>query len=294
MELITEATSPEILSPAVISTGHYERDFALSPDGKECMFTLVSPKNKFSALVQINKSNGQWGNPKIASFSGSFSDLEPFYAPDGRRLYFASKRPTENAPDKKDFDIWYVTKDSSQNWSGPVNVDEPVNSSGHEYYPAVTEDGNLYFTAQYPDTKGAEDIYMSRWSNGVFSTPVSLDSTVNSKHYEFNAYVSPDEKLIVFTSYGRQDDLGGGDLYFSRKNEHGQWSEAKHMGAEINSAFLDFCPFYNANTNMLYFSSERHEKITTPASMSYSDYLGYLSGAQNGNCDIYHVFTALD
>jgi hypothetical protein len=38
---------------------------------------------------------------------------------------------------------------------------------------------------------------------------------VNSKGYDFNAFIDPDENYIIFSSYKRPDDLGGGDLYYS-------------------------------------------------------------------------------
>lgn len=88
-------------------------------------------------------------------------------------------------------------------------------------------------------------------------TPVVLDSAINTKTFEFNAYVSPKEDLLIFSSYGRKDDMGGSDLYYSVKNAQGNWKEAKNMGPTINSDKLDFCPFIDWERNNFYFTSER-------------------------------------
>jgi hypothetical protein len=122
----------------------------------------------------------------------------------------------------KDFDIWYVEKKDSK-WDEPKNLGETVNSSTDEYYPSIALSGNLYFTAAYKNSVGKEDIYVSILENGKYATPVPLDTAVNSKTFEFNAFVSPDEQFIIFTSYGRKDGKGRGDLYMSTKDASGKW-----------------------------------------------------------------------
>ena len=70
-------------------------------------------------IVVSTLENGAWTTPEIASFSGRFNDIDPAISPDGRRLFFASNRPTDGgtAP-KKDFDLWVVEKTAS-GWSEP-------------------------------------------------------------------------------------------------------------------------------------------------------------------------------
>jgi len=81
---------------------------------------------------------------------------------------------------------------------------------------------------------------------------------INSAGFEFNAFVSPDEKFIIFTGYNRTEGLGSGDLYISYKNEKGEWEKARNMGPEVNSPLMDYCPFYDAKTKILYFTSKRN------------------------------------
>jgi hypothetical protein len=116
---------------------------------------------------------------------------------------------------------------------------------------------NLYFTAVRENGPGKEDIYLSRFVDGKYLEPVPLDTNVNSTTWEFNAYVNPEENLIIFSSYGRKDDMGGGDLYYSKKDQNGNWLPSVNMGSRINSDKLDYCPFMDIPRGNFYFTSDR-------------------------------------
>ncbi|NOS93805.1 MAG: hypothetical protein HOP30_17955, partial [Cyclobacteriaceae bacterium] len=210
-------SAPALVGISQVNTFLNERDFALAPDGREIYFTISTPKSTFQTIVFCQRlKNGEWSAPKVPSFAGTYSDLEPAFSADGNTLYFASNRPLEGK-EVKDFDLWRV-KRSSNGWEIPEHLGNTINTQADEFYPSITNSGNLYFTAQYKGGVGREDIYMAQFINGSFQKPVVLDTAVNSKMYEFNAFVAPDESYILFTSYGRKDDMGGGDLYLSVKD----------------------------------------------------------------------------
>ncbi|HEY1054386.1 MAG TPA: hypothetical protein VGE24_04600 [Emticicia sp.] len=104
-----------------ISTGFSERDFAISPDGNEIFYTLQSPQGVFQTIIYCKKgANGTWSKPEVAPFAGKYSDLEPAFSADGKKIYFASNRPTQgNEP--KDFDIWVVSRENGQ-WGKAQNL----------------------------------------------------------------------------------------------------------------------------------------------------------------------------
>jgi hypothetical protein len=186
----TAPATASLFNEVKVNTNLRERDFALSPDGTEIFYTLQSPQGNFQTILSLKKdSKGKWSQPEVAPFAGKYSDLEPAFSPDGKKLFFASNRPlTGNTI--KDFDIWCVEKNDSK-WGEPKNLGEPVNSSSDEYFPSITITGNLYFTAAYKNSVGKEDIYLSVFENGKYNTPVPLDTAVNSTTFEFNAFVSP-------------------------------------------------------------------------------------------------------
>ncbi len=135
---------------------------------------------------------------------------------------------------------------------------------------------------------GKEDIYVSRLVNAEYQSPSPLDTNINTATYEFNAFVSPDEDLLIFGSYGRPDDLGGGDLYISRRESGGSWGKAYHPGAPVNSDRLDYCPFIDFPRGNFYFTSEREEPF--PGRINTVEELEQQSIApQNGLGDLYRI-----
>lgn len=266
------------------------RDFSMSNYKNEIYFTIESYRKEFSFIAFIKKENEGWSKPEVASFSGKFKDLEPFLSPDGLKLFFASNRTQDSKSIKNDTDIWYVSRKTiNDEWSEPIRIEGAINTDLNEFYPCVTNAGDLFFTAEYKNTKGKEDIYVSRFIAGKYTTPVSLDETINSEKYEFNAYVSPNEDLIVFTSYGRKEDLGNGDLYISKKL-NGKWLPAQHMGSKINSKNIDYCPYIDTEKGILYFTSGRSEiPMCLDKKYTVDEFLAKISLMPNGLSRIYTI-----
>lgn len=278
----------ELFGAGFISTTVNERDFAISPDGTEIYFTIATPKSTFQTIVFCKKIKGEWSKPSIASFAGNYSDLEPAFSADGKTLYFASNRPL-SGDQIKDFDIWKVTR-QGDTWSEPVNLGEVINTKSDEFYPSVAKNGNLYFTASYKEGPGREDIYQSVFKDNGYQKPVPLDTAINTKLFEFNAFIDPNEQYILFTSYGRKDDTGGGDLYMSRKNQKGQWMSAVNLKG-INSKQLDYCPYVSLDGKSLFITSERHSLPTTfgHQKITYQDIINISTQVQNGTGNIYWI-----
>jgi Tol biopolymer transport system component len=281
-------TSPMLFMEGEVSTNISERDMAISPDGNEMFYTLLANQNAFSTiLVKRKLSNTKWSTSEVASFSGRYGDLEPAFSADGNKLFFSSNRPI-TGPSLKDYDIWYVEKVNGK-WSEPKNIGAPINTDKDEFYPSLGVSGNLYFTATYAKGIGKEDIYIAEFKNRSYTDPIALDTAVNSKLYEFNAFVSPDEKMIFFTSYGRKDDMGGGDLYVSMKTADGKWQPAKNIKV-LNTKKLDYCPYISPDKKSFFFSSARHTlKSSYDKAATYPELLKTYNSASNGSENIYWI-----
>lgn len=286
----SDPTQPTLFAPNTISTYHYERDLALSPDGKEMYYSLVGTQSA-SVIIVRKYHNGTWGAPQIASFSGGWYDIEPTFSPDGQKLFFCSNRSLDSSEKAKDFDIWYVERINNGNWSVPKNMGLPINTSANEYYPSITKDGTLFFTATLKDGKGGEDIVYSKQQNGVYQKPVSLPEAINSKGGEFNAFIDPEEMFIIFGAEKRSDDIGGGDMYISFKKE-GIWQPAQNLGKLINSTRLDYCPFISPDGKYFFFTSERIIKNEAKTSI-YRDFIQQIDAPGNGRGDIYWIETSV-
>lgn len=287
IDLNHRSDKAEIFAPGIISTDLYERDMAISTDGNEIVFTLSDYRQTKRCLVMIKKSGDKWGSKEVLSFSGVYNDIEPFFSADGKRLFFVSDRPIDKTLSGKDYNIW-VSERSKKGWDDPEPLPSMINSESDEFYPSLATNNDLYFTAERRSGFGSEDIFISRFTDGKYTEPVPLDTCINSHYDEFNAYVSPDEDLIIFSSYGRKDDLGRGDLYISRKNKDGKWEKAANMGPGINSDKLDYCPFIDIPRGNFYFTSERSGALDKRIE-NIRDVKDFAGGVLNGFGNIYRI-----
>jgi len=270
-----------------ISDGLNNRDFTISPAGDEIFYSIQQRDFGISTILRLYKKNGVWSAPEVAPFSGRYNDLEAAFSPDGNRIYFVSNRPSSQTDTTDDFDIWFVNK-TAGGWSEPVHAGFVINSPKNEWYPSVARNGNIYFTAELKDGKGREDIVMCEWKDGAYLPPVTLPEAVNSKDFEYNAFVDPDEQFILFCAEGRADNLGRADIYMSKKDAKGTWLPAKHLGGGVNTKFQDYCPYVTPDKKLFFFSSNRSLNQTPFAQkQDYRRISSMLKSAGNGLDDIY-------
>jgi Tol biopolymer transport system component len=266
------------------------RDLAMSDD--EVYFTIQSLQNEISAIAYFTVDKGKKSKVEVCNFSGQYIDLEPFLSPDGRRLYFVSKRPVPNdTTGRNDHNIWYVERESDSGiWSDPIYMPLPVNTIHNEFYPAVGNSGNLYFTSDRPSSLGEDDLFVAILNDSTFTSVENLGTAINSAGYEYNAYVSPDESVLIFGAYNREDGMGSGDLYISFKDANGVWSMAENAGDEINSPQMDYCPFYNFSDSTLYFTSKRTAiQNVSEEARDIQEILSEINRYDNGLSRIYKV-----
>ena len=273
--------------PELSKTFQNTRDFTLYKS--EAYFSAQSTLGDISVIIRIEKIKNQWSNPTIATFSGKHHDLEPFISPDGLRLFFASNRPASKTDKTKDYDIWYVTRDTIvSDWNKPINMGNNINSENNEFYPSLSRNKNLYFTANKKDSKGKDDIYFSQYKQGTYLASYSIDNTINTSGDEYNAFIAPDESYLIFGAYNRSDSIGSGDMYISFKNSNNTWTNAKNLGPEINSKRMDYCPFVDTDTNSLYFTSKR-SNLDQGKFNNINELANSLNIIENGMSRIYKI-----
>ena len=244
---------PELFAPNILSTEKSELNCVFSPDGNEVYFTV---EEKDAGIIMTMKlKDGRWSERAIASFSGKYSDVDPYITTDGKRLYFSSRRPLNNVGDPKDSDIWYVEKSVDDSWSQPVRLDEPISIGKDAYYTSISMNGTLYFSAR--DESGSSgDIYRSKLVAGQYTSAECVENSVNTESNEHDPFIAPDESYLIFAS-NRPGGYGQSDLYISFRLEDGPWTEPKNMGDEINSSGFDYTPMLSPDGKYLFFTSTK-------------------------------------
>jgi hypothetical protein len=276
-----------MFAPNIISDEFGNRDMAISPKGDEIFYTMQYNYGMLSTILYSKKVNGKWSPPEVADFCGKHKDLEPAFSFDGTKLYFSSNRPLSDTGSEKDYDIWFVTKINGK-WVNPINMKSPVNTDKDEYYASVTKSTNIYFTRAVEGRE--EDIMVCKFSDGKYNEAESLLDSINSTGDEFNAFVDPDETYIIFSGYKRKDGYGSGDLYISKKNEKGEWQQAKNLSTAINSTSLDYCPYITPDKKYFFFTSNRHN-IKTPfkKAKTFKELKTIMNNPLNGADNIYWI-----
>ena len=270
---------PVLFADGIVSTGEFESHPGFTPDGRTLYFVRSTPDFTDWKIYVTHRVDGGWSSPTIASFSGTYRDADPYVSSDGKHLYFISDRPVDEKP-KEDMDIWVMDLNEAGEWGTPRNLGAPVNSTGSEWYPKVSADGSLYFGSDRPGGLGKTDLYRAAFKDGRFQEPQNLGPSINGPADEYEACIAPDESFMVFMASGRPDDRGGGDLYFSHKN-NGEWEPAKALDERFNRRGLEISPYVSPDGRYFFFSSMRRADGIQPGERP--------NRSQNGLGDIYQI-----
>jgi len=283
---------PKMVGPGLISTAAFEGHASISPDGKELYYAIYSNDHAYSTIVYSRQVNGKWTTPKIAPFSGRWSDGSPALSPDGNRLYFSSKRPIAKQDSLNNSDIWFVERTKDGNWGSPTHLGETINTPHYEFSPSVDLEGNLYFCSNKPGGYGDLDVYYAAREGDKWAPPVLLDEAINSEYHEGNVGVSPDGQWLFTMIQHKPGDLGYDDIHYAFKRDD-KWLPSKNLGAVVNTYTYDFSPKISPDGKTLYFSSRLNREFTqTKEPYSYETLQAYLNGPLNGFGNIYQI--ALD
>jgi hypothetical protein len=224
-----------------------------SPDGNEVYWApmMSFPGEIYSrgGLLMMRRVDGRWTPPAWASFSGpDVDDDVPFFSPDGKRIYFISRRPLPGESEAGGEKIWFADR-TSVGWSDPRPLDPNVNSMNMHWEFSLDRQGNLYFSGQAPGGLGLQDIYLARFVNGKYEKPVNVGKPINSAAGENTPFIAPDGSYLLFE---RQYDL-----WVSFRGKDGGWSEPVKLGPEVNSPSVELCPIVTADGKYLFFLSQR-------------------------------------
>jgi Tol biopolymer transport system component len=298
--LAQAAPEPQLFGANVISTADDESHPAFTPDGKTLYFLKNDPSFNHWTIVVSHEENGSWSTPEVASFSGQFSDADPFITADGQRFFFISTRPVNGKP-KEDTDIWMMRREGAAagfgagtvnkttgDWGTPEHIDA-VNSETNEWFPTVSKNGNLYFGSERFGGKGKCDLYVSRLVDGKYQAPENLGEPINTAGNEVEPFIAPDESYIIFAGTGLPESRGAYDLYVSFRRD-GAWTKPRNLGDKINSVAWDLSPKISPDGKWFFFTSNRgFADKPLEKRLGYGELLQKLHSPGNGLRDIYKI-----
>ncbi|NUO01513.1 MAG: PD40 domain-containing protein, partial [Saprospiraceae bacterium] len=143
-------------------------------------------------------------------------------------------------------------------WQAGESI-EAVNTPQNEGAQALSADGKLLiFTAcNRMGDMGSCDLHFSEWRNGTWTAPANMGKPINTGAWESQPSLSADGKTLYFASE-RAGGKGGRDLWVSKRQSSGRWSEPVNLGDSLNTKDNEASPFIHPDGQTLYFMSEGH------------------------------------
>jgi hypothetical protein len=257
---------PENLGP-VINTSSIDATNCISSDNLELYFGSNRPGGLGDLDIWVSTRQSiyeAWGPPYNigAPVNSPYVEAYPSISSDGLTLYFSDLYSGMPRPGGLGgADIW-MTKRSSRNgnWTAPVNLGAPINSSGMDISPTISGDGLiLVFASSRAGTRGPYDLWMSTRATveDPWGTPVNLGTNVNSADGELECSMSADGLALFFPS-GRPGGFSTYDLWMTtRKGLEAPWSHTVNLGPVVNGTSTEGSPGVSYDMRTLYFDSDR-------------------------------------
>ena len=173
--------------------------------------------------------------------------------------------------DFTDFGDLYECSINDLNFEPLIKLAKNINTKNAEIAACFSNDEKkLFFASDKPNGYGGIDIYLcQKLPNGKWSSPQNLGPTINTKFDEDFPNISPDGKILYFSSKGHTS-MGGYDIFSAT------WEDTKKKFLGIQN--LGY-PINTPEDNMNFRISE-------------SGRYGYISAIRNegyGDLDIYRV-----
>lgn len=199
------------------------------------------------------------------NINSKYAEYSAFVSADETKIIFTTRRQgslggKKDPEDNRYFEDIYVSEKVNGKWLPAYNAGSNINTDSHDATAGMSNDGTEMLI--YYGWKGAGDIYIAKYKDGVWGKPKSAGKHINGKStHESAACFSPDGRWLYFVS-DREGGYGGRDIWRSpydfRKEE---WGAAENLGPVINTKHDEAGIFMQADGKTIYFASKGHETM---------------------------------
>ncbi|MEO1260920.1 MAG: OmpA family protein [Bacteroidota bacterium] len=193
---------------------------------------------RFSAkLSEVNKNTGN------ASFSS-----------DGTEVFFTRNDNVLNKKDTYMLQLFSSQDNGNGKWKKAEKL--PFCSPNFSFmHPAISPDGKELFFATNRKGEGGVDLWVSKRKDDGWGKPENLGPTINTSANEGFPFVDENGRLY-FCSKGHPG-YGGFDIFFTERDDNGNWKTPQNLGQPINSPLDDISIYINVNNQSGMFTSSR-------------------------------------
>lgn len=268
------------------ATDYYEKYFELSLDSQEPL------DEDREAQIQMDYAfvkffADAYRNPvpfdpvKVERVTTDEDEFLPLIAPDNESLLL-TRRYTQQSevrasvvskPEEQYIEKFVQAKRVGDQFEMGEPLPKPFNANPNYHYGGASlslDNKDLYLTVCIPSGSGYNncDIYHARleYTNdevtgllGYHWTPLrNMGPNINTVDgWESQPSISADGRTLYFCS--SRKDSKGIDIYYSEKDDNGNWGQAKNIGPPINTNYNDKTPFMHSDSRTLYFAADGSE-----------------------------------
>ncbi len=209
----------------------------------------------------------------VEGVSSAYDDYLPLISPDGSMALFTKrymKKEVQSIYGERYVEEFTVSRASDDNgilFTPGEPLPYPFNSGKNQGAASISIDNRtLFITICEFVSKDYDncDIFVSNRVGDGWSELKSLGPNINGLYtWESQPSISADGKTLYFASIregnvGFDPDNPTSDIYYSTKDEKGNWGKAQNLGSKINTSGNEKSPFIHSDSQTLYFSSDGH------------------------------------
>lgn len=206
--------APAEAAGGTINTPQSEAAQTLSADGQWMIYSANGRKDSYGNydlyMAELTPKGWEDSYHFGSKINTDQWESQPSLSPDGKDLYFASRRPGGYGG----IDIYVSHLQPSGYFGAPENLGPNINTPGDDQCPFIHADNQtLYFTSNNWPGYGDDDLFFVRKQpNGEWSQPQNLGYPINTVDKEGTLYVAADGRTAYYAS-DRLDSYGGLDIY---------------------------------------------------------------------------------
>jgi len=213
------------------------------------------PDSKFDENILLsNQNEGVW-QPTITAgkhLTTAYCESPLYLSRTGDQLYLYTGY--QNNGDIK------VSEKKKSEWRAPENIPYNINTSGSESsFTFAPSESEIFFVSNgIKKGFGGKDIYYIRKiNNRKWSKPQNAGTAINTPFDEESIRFSMKGDTLWFSSKGH-NSIGGFDIFYSVKDQSGEWCNAVNAGYPLNTPWDELFYYPSpVDDSAFYFVSNR-------------------------------------
>jgi outer membrane protein OmpA-like peptidoglycan-associated protein len=231
-----------------------------------------------SFYMDFQKNEGRYTPEPVQPVSTSTDEFLPALSPDGSMLFFTRRMRYKAKGDvvSTESEVFHVAeREPDEDFDAGIPLESPFNTGTRYGGASISVDNReLYIAAANPTSKYPDNIdlfftsykIIDRDDDGAFfyvwEPLVPLDAINTPDGWEAQPALSANGKELYFAGVNansRTDQNGNPtmDIWWSIRNESGDWTTPTSLPSPVNSNFNDKAPFLHPDGHTLYFASDR-------------------------------------